>query len=874
MIFFIRVFLIVTFSVLLIGTKPAFAQDASALSQQAFQECKQRIMQFSDEDIKTLVPNQVIESCQSFPLSDDVFVQVLGAMIGTDFKTILDIYSALTDRPHGFIENDPLFLVATPLHKVLEATNYASFIFFLALVGGAVLMQMFRLQKGEEGFDFREWYSKNALGYLFSGAMSFPLIGWMTPIQALAVLIIVLFGYVAKMVVVYIFLAAFVGDLQTSIVDSVSFSVSKEMGANVIMHRCDIENREMLVVAMNNSLPVKSRANLEADPLYRCLTESALQASDVVGIGAVSIGQVEAIFTPHPIARTQKCIYDNASRIAELQVDVEDCGTVKFSMPPNLAGTANGSGVAPSIQNAIDLYANEEVIASQRNIAIKMLEYQCRDTSTKTQSGGLVDSCLIPFASGSGYSYNYNVNPVTNDETLSVYNEPLTETSRKVLIQDIKTQVGNGIESLKSNTSGIRQHIKDIISPFSNESDLTKGKQDQLMEMRNRVDNEGSLGFSESDATFLVNNIKRGAWTASSLFFSGVSASVDESFIVESIANVYDVNGGDWAVNDFLNDPIYDILQAYFLVQKSVQSNPLEYEGDFFDKYVSVQGLAVPRVGLYMDSLDCWFDQADCKRSPMNPFAYLSTQGMSLINQSLTRVITYGAVGKVAASMVELERGPNGRPLNHNRHKFMVLDTLKDFSYIYFFIGVLLAIALPLIPLLRILVMMVNWTYDVIKELISLQIKIALSPMGDQGGQVVSEDVREAFGRLVALGLYFLFIIVGIGVMFMMFSFLYALNVFLVGALSSVISVSFNISAIEAMVLGIIFDVIVTFILTYEVVKCSSYIERIPRAMAEHFGVQISSSEGTASGAFLLLRRYVPSYFQNTVSSFGKAFKR
>lgn len=845
------------------GSAPA--SEASALSYQAFEDCRQKIMEFSDQDIQKLVPNKVIDSCKSFPISDDISIQILGAVIGPSFEYVLNVYSGLTGKEHGFENDDPLFLVATPLHRVLEALNYFFFGVFLVFVAMAALLQMFRLQKGEEGFDFREWFSKDVTGYFISGFLSLPLIGWMTPIQAIAVLVIVMFGYLAKLVIVYVFLAAFVGDLQSSIVDNIEFTVSKEMASSVIMHKCDIENRGRIVAALRNNIGSSLKADLIADPLYSCLVTSSVQPSFIQSSGMTSSSRTEAIFVPHSVYRTTVCTSKSA-RFDELQLELDDCGTAKFSMPPNLAGKG-GTLAPPSILNAINLYANESIIQAQRSIAISMLEYECRSGDTDFEDVGEVGGCMIPVISGSGYDYTYRTNAISGEEELGFYLDPLTETSKKALVQEIKTKISEGIDGLTGNISAIRQHIQDILAPYENEPTLTATQQKSLDEMRSRLDDRGSLGFSEYDATFLVNNIKRGAWSASSLFFSGVDESVDESFIIEMIGGVYDVNSGAGTEDHFVNDPIIDMIQAYLLFRGAIDEDPLT-------EYVSLQGLAVPRVGLYMDSVECWFEQTACKRSPINPFSNLSAQGMTLINESLTRVIAYSTISKIASYMVQLELGPDGKPLNHNRHKFMVLDTLKDFSYIYFFIGLLFAIAIPLIPLLRILVMMVNWTYDVLKELIGLQIKMALSPMGDQGGSVFSDDVKESFSRVVALGLYFLFIIVGIGIMFLMFSFLYALNVFLFGALTSVISVSFEITAIEAMVIGMIFDIIIAFVLTYEVVKCSAYIERIPRAMAEHFGVQISSSESTASHAFLLLRRYVPSYFQNTVSSFTRSFGR
>lgn len=819
---------------------------ASASSAQAFDECKEKVMSASGEELLTIKKNEIVDACQSFPLSDDVFVQVLGGVIGPNMITLLDVYTVLTGNEHGFEPDSQIFLIAEPLHEVLLSFNlfFMSLLLFLLFLG--LVTQMLRWQKGESGEGAKEWFGKHGPNNGLTILLSMPVIGWMTPLQAIAVMFIIMVGYVAKWAVTYLFLASFFSSTGASIKDEVAEDLEINYGRTIMLYQCDLERREYLISAVQASINSREKSALSSDSIYQCLTSSSSVQPTLSQIASSKGATYKMV--PSTLVQTQNCIRDNRETLKDLGVEEpEQCGFIQFDLPDNTA-------VPNSINNAISLYANSSISVSQRDLALKAHEYECRIDGIPTYDGAVVDSCLNAVRSGDGYDYRYLKDSVTGNDELSYFKTRLTQTTREVFSSEVKKELRNLNTQVSNNTSAMLAHLVDLLAPEVDEQDIPSVTQDRRDGLAERLKSEfsetGTLGVSESDVNHLVNNIKRGAWTSSSLFFGSLTESLEESGVVTSLRGVYSVPSG------FLDG----VTNSKLLILREMQNGGFDstFSGD-----TKLSSMIIPRLGLYLDNVDCWFEQFDCKSTSLNPFTELGSRGAALVEQSMS-----GYLGTKVLQMGTQKL--MGFSSNKKYSRFMILDTLGEFQWLYLLMGLIIAILIPLIPFLKLLTMMINWVIDIVRELASLQFKICISPMSDHGGQFVSEDVRESLSRLVGLGLYFLFVIIGLMVMFVMFSFLFSINVFLIGILSSSVTWGVSINSIDEVLMNMIFDIIIVILMLYQVKKCSSYIEKVPKEMAQHFKIKISPSEGPIEQMIMYIRNNVAPGVSNMLHNIGK----
>lgn len=828
-----RIFFILIAMIAVADSSNAYAD--TALSAQAFDECKARIMSVSGEEFAAIDQTNVVEACQNFPLSDDVFVQVLGGVIGPDMLTLLDIYTGITGREHGFDETSQLFVIAAPLHEVLYSFNLVFASILLIGLSLGFFTQMLRWQKGEVKEGAKDWFGKKGPSNGISIFFSIPVIGWMTPIQAAAVTAIILVGFVAKMAVSYLFLASFFSNVGTSVKGEISEELQINYGRTIMLFQCDLERREILLSGIQESLNSRAKGALSSGSLYNCLTSGAASSNSPL-ISEVGLSYEKTYrLIPATLNQTQMCINGHKKELKEWGMEEpESCGYIQFNLPDN-------TSYPNSINNAVSLYANPTIALTQRGLALKAHEYECRTGRLPTYDGEVADKCLSAVINGGGYSYRFIADSISGEDKLAYFREPLKQVEKASFSSSVKKELRALNSKVSSNTSGMLNHIVDLLAPKAGDEELSsaaKDRRDSLAErLKQQVSETGSLGVSETDINYLVNNIKRGAWTSSSLFFGSLTESLENSGIVTSLKAVYSVP------SNFLDE----ISNSKLLILKEMQSGGFD---DTFSSDTKLSSLIIPRLGLYLDNVNCWHEQYDCKMTPLNPFIELGSRGAALTERAMT--------GYIGTKLLQTGlRSIMGFSPKNKYARFMVLDTLGEFQWLYLIIGLVLAILVPLIPFLKMLVMMINWVSDIVRELMSLQVKICWSSFSDHGSQFISEDVRESLSRLVGLGLYFLFIIIGIIVALMMFSFLYSLNVFLVGMLSSSITWGVSVNSIEEALINLIFDVIIAFLILYQVTKCSAYIEKIPKDMAEHFKVKVSSSESALGQMTMYLRNNV-----------------
>jgi hypothetical protein len=807
--------LVILFVVLLFTPRAEAQQGGSVPIEEIEDQCLREVMAAGNIDFENLSQSELISMCQDMPLSEDLFVQMLSVIVGPPMYDALEIVSALTNKPHGMAEDSPILTIAKPFHDIAKAFNYVMVSIFALLLSANLLSQLVKWQKTGSKTDIQRWFSNKSPPTLVTGLLLAPVMGWLSPLQFLAIIFITGLGVLTKFAVVYLFLGAFFSDATTQIKEDLSSDLEWGLGKTILIHQCDIKQREDLLLQVQRVERSSNPSVLESNGLYSCLTSGAINQPKMTRINSTDQLNTFA-FEPGNLVQTRKCIEENKLLLDEWGVsEPASCGHILLKLPNNTASNSAG--------NAVNLYANENIINTEREIALKLHEYECRQPENiLLTGGGPVPGCIQAEISGSGYRYSSVPDPITGEQGLGPYKLPLGDDSARTLRDEIIRGIGTLERNISSNTAGMLQHVKDITAPYTNDSTLSPEAKKEFDDFRQGVISDyeegGAVGFSESDGKFLVSNIKRGAWASGSLFFGKFADEIKKDMLIDKLASVYDAK----LLTQMPSKTIYSL----FGLKSVIAGQDLgDQVGD------SISSALMPRVGLYVESMECWYHRVDCTPAPLNPFTYLGETGAGLVEGGLIRFGIASGLGAMAKVVMGKDAG-----------KFMLTETLKDFYLLYTILGIMLAILIPAIPLIKLLIMLINWTYDVVRELFGLQITLAISPLGSESKKVFNDDVRDAFIRLVGLGLYFLFIVLGVCAMFVMFSFLFGLNVFFVGILSYVVQWTGAANSIETMVINTIFDVIIVGVLIYEVKLCTTYIEKFPQELAEFFKINVSES--------------------------------
>lgn len=826
----------------------AMAQDdeVDLLAEMKVIECREKIMSVNDSDISKLAPNEVIKTCQGFPMADDVAVQVLGALVGPDFVSVLDVLSSFTGEAHGFSEDDVVFSMLSPLHTVLLYFNMFVFGFFLFLLSTHIAMQVFRWQRGDIKLTPKGYLERYGTSNAIKGFLAFPFLGWMNPIQFIGLLSVTAFLWVSKMAVAYLFLASFFSNVGSTIKDSVEDSIKKQVGASILNYTCDIEQREALIRRIQESSEGGSdMAYVKEDKLYKCLMgeDPAISYPNrKFQISPVASGVDTFLVTPSTLYQTERCVVASSQRIrdewGENPSKYTSCGKSQISLPVGASQT--------HFDNAIAVYMKDEIEEAKRNVALKLREMMCREGDLHDFKDGPVEQCFVAQVNGNSYSYDLRTDPLSDIERLAYHSLPLSTESTALLKAEVVQGTEQIRESMTSNVSALMQHLSDVLSLLEFEG-LTDSQQEMLNEKmedwQDEVAESGSLGVNKGDVDNVIMAIRRGVWSSGTLFFGDVSDSMDDKQIVESLAQVYKVDTGYGAIDE--SRKFLSLLQMVQPRGDGVVANA--FKGNI------AHGVILPRLGIYLDNIECWHDQVACETPALNPFTELSKRGIGIIDHASYGIIatksTRGVLQAIARKKLEWAGYDVKEAKKTRMGKYMIFDTFEEIYLLYLFIGFVMVVILPGIPLLKITTMLVSWIYDIIKELLVVTLKIVTSPHSHIDEGFVSDEVKEAFQKMLGLGLYFLFFVVGIIVMFVMFSFLYALNILVVGALNFVVQWSMTMSSLESMVMGVIMDTVIVGLLIYEVRLCTPYIEKLPKEMAEYFNLNTSNTDGLVKQA-------------------------
>lgn len=790
--------------------------------------CKDKIMTLSSDDLKRINPNELIKACQNMPLSDDFAIQMLSVVIGEPLLVVLDAFSKLSNNPHGMERDSVLLSMAGPLHAVFEAFNWAMVIIMTVLIFVGAYAQIFSWQKGDFKLDFPKWFNRHGPSRLIVIVASLPIIGWLTPLQFISLLIVIGFVFIAKFLVVYLFLASFLGESISDIKDYVTTDITDSVAQTVLMYKCDLEKRSELVMSVgrNTNSPLPLKSEIEKSGLYQCLVGIAGNKAEVV-LRSDNSGVLNYQYKPGPIAQTEYCGKEHADEIANYGLDApRSCGWINITLPDNIN---KGS----SVQNAIALYANNATSVAQRNIAMSLIEGSCRGESFSDGVNTSDDDCLVARVTSNTYRYEWLPTEGGVDSVLARYSTPFNKESKREYNSALKKDFSNMISGFGNNSSILGAHINDLLAPSESELKKTPSVQEANQELRSRIlngykDDTSVVGYSEVDVDFLVDSMKRGAWASGGLFFGKLTEGIEKEKLADKMSKVYKIQEKD----EFDGFGLLNLLELRTIENALEAASP-----DVNDRLWAASSI-LPRLEMYDGNYACWYDQTSCKTPPLNPFTYLSGKGASIMDDAINTFVISSLIYKITDVVT------SDRQTNKEGTKIMIAKAIADFNFLYLLMGIVLVFVIPAMPLFKIMVMMINWVYDVLRELLALQITLCLSAVGEQGKNLLGQDVRASLVRLLGLGLYFLFMMIGVIAMFLIFSFLYSMNILVLGALSYIIDWTGTGNGMQSIVISVIFDILVTMILFYEIKKCTPYIEKFPMMLSENFGIRISNSSG------------------------------
>ncbi len=826
----------------------AFSQDDTVELAADIQhiKCREKLMSINGGDVDTLRNNGVIEACQGFPLSDDVAAQVLGALVGPSMVGVFDVLSSFTGEAHGFNEEDGVFLLLKPLHTTLLYFNMLVFGLFILLTSTHIALQVIRWKRGDINLTPKSYIEKYGVSAAIKGLLSYPFLGWLNPLQFLGLLSVVAFIWIAKTVIIYLFLASFFSSTGSVIKDSVENSLKMDVGNSIVNYVCDIEQRESLInLIQQNSEGGSDMSYVRENNLYKCLSGDDTGYPGMVTTSTVPLDSSVVTYrvTPKTMAQTQYCIAKYRTDIESWGADTEDyapCGASYISMP---VGASEGQVI-----NASEVYMSDQIEKEKREIALVMREKACRDDARPDFNSGPVEECFVTSVNNETYQYDVAIDPLSGTERLAYHSLPLSSESNALLKSAAVTGRDKIAEAIGSNVEALKLHFSDILSLINMDS-LSDADKQRLREVQDGVDNMSgedggsSLGVSQTDIDNVILSMRRGMWAVGTLFFGDVTESLEDKQLVKMLSQVLVVESAYNKIDEYRK--LYSLIDMLPQGGQGIVDNALKGNIGY--------GVIIPRLGLYIDSIECWHDQIACEAPALNPFTELSKRGVEIIDHAgygtiVTKTARY-VMQKVA--MVKLEAaGYSPREAKHTRlGKYMVFDTFEEIYLLYLLIGFVLVVVLPGIPLIKITVVLVSWIYDVLKELLVVTISVVTSSHSHIDEGFISDEVKEAFKKLFGLGLYFLFIVAGVLVMFVMFSFLYALNVLVVGALNFVVEWSVTMTSLESMVMGVVMDSVIVGLLVYEVRICTPYIDKLPKELASYFNLHTSDTDGIVKQA-------------------------
>lgn len=783
--------------------------------------CKAALTNMSIEDFEKGQNSDVLKTCQETYMSDDLSVQVLAMTMGKPFYSALEVVQGITGRDHGFEENDSIFTMFGPLHAILDAANWAFTYIFAFLAFAIVGSQFLKWGKGDDKVEFKQWLGHHGSVMGISGILIIPVVGWMSTAQFIIISIVAGVLFLTKYAITLLFLGAFFGENVSLIAEEATPVIEGNFESTVMNYQCDIQRRESMIKELISAAGISDKDTLIADPLYSCLTSPTVAPdSDIFG-KLVNDGVTPSIELTLPsLAQTERCAINNADYMKTLGMsEISECGSARLIF----SNTEDGK-FDEQLNLLKGIFLKSSVQNAARSIALNINEFVCRKSIFKTEPGTEMSSdlCMTPVINQDAYNYVWLTEPKTQVEYLARQSLPLSSSSAKQMRKDVMQSQTNLIAAVLADTQAVFQLAKNTFEKKAG----------------------GDIEAGEDDVDRTVGRIRRGAWMAGGLYFGSIDDDAENQEVIDYLSTAYSVTG---------TIPTSTIITGAL--------NYSDFNEIFFPKKLRDDGannfFILPSVGLYWDQIDCWVSQADCSASTLNPFTYMSRTGVDLIFHSVIGYITSTGLERIAKKF----------QIIYGKSRLMLADVYAEVSLLYLIIGLTLSFFIPLVFVLKLVSILFSWLYDMLKELMGLQLVLAFSPLSAMSQGMFQSDLKLAFHRMMGLSLYFLFVVIAIILSFVSFSFLFAVNVLIVGALAYATGLGDAVHSIESMVYRTIFDIFIVIILYLEARECSKLLEKLPQGMAQHFGLAVTPDNSAFENMLSRLRDNVMPGVGNALAS-------
>lgn len=809
------------------GVLPAL-QANTVLEQDAL--CEAAIKNTSLRDLGSVFKSDVVEQCKKSPIDRELSVQIMVLALGEPMYYILEIGRALGFFVHELKKDSPQTLMLKPVHDTLGAFNWLMFKILTFLIAMMFFVQLIRWSRAEANVGFMKWLNRGFTQNAMAVSLSMPVLGWMTPIQVIGATFIVIVVYFTKYAATLFFAALFVADTAGNLYEDVKDDIAANLINTTLVYTCDIFRRENLVEALIAADMINNKEQLEANPVYQCLKSdgrTTVESTPTIG-GQTAYSTYNVLLAS--LDNYDRCIVKNKEYLSQRGIAPNNinCGRTVIQVPIEINDKEK-------VKEALSNVFLTTVVQDQlRQIAITMHEFYCRHTaiSRERDFGQFSAKCGKINLSAAGYSFDFILDEFRQERVIGRHVSAMGDHFK----QDMKERSAIAVNNLSNRMSSEQDSLADILrSLINNNTGLSE------------------LPTNEQDVKDLANKMSKGAWMISSIFLEKSAKRLEDVTISKAIKESYitsrpEIREISKAMNPTNSSSISasinripEILNTFTSFLEAYGRSATLILSDYVKNAPGVEAAnrhigfsLLPKIDLYTSQVNCWVRQTECKESPLNPFIYIGQEGIRILDQAIVRF--------VASSVIRLGSHQIMR-MTGMRTDLMAVSVYAEFSALYVFIGLMMAVIIPLYPLLKVVSLSVKWGLEVVKELIGLQLSLAFVPFSEPSKKVASDDIRKVLSRLTALSLYFLFIILGVVTMFLAFSFLFALNVFLIGGLATVFQFAGEGNFLEAMFTQIVFDTLIAVLLFIQVRACTDLIEQLPETLAERFSLDLSRTE-------------------------------
>jgi len=733
------------------------------------------------------------EACNHLDMTQDLSVQMMLLMLGEDVVYVLDGLALATGAVFNREEAMRIASSFKPVQTVIGGANLLFFGVFVFFVGLKLAMHGYRWQKGDFEQDLKSIINQDVSSIGVNAILLMPVMS-LSVIQIFLVATLCITVHLGKPVVNVFFAANLKENVIEEMQERYTPRYTNMISQNAMIYICDMDRRDTLIEQIVQEKGSNVKSDLESDSLYKCLTseasESLVDAQYLSGssFGGLSggISTQKKVFVPALARQTEQCFDSHKDKLPYSRFDeIGDCGDVTIRVPVQKSKSAQGNAL-------VDLMAKVYMAPSMQAIIedLAYLEYQraCQRSNvlgTRLQHSNMEEmTCL----KRSGSQMSYVVDPLTEQERIALITMPLTASE--------ESRIDRKVEVLSRQVAG---YLKG--KTFDMVDIINKGTADSETPALNEV-------VSDRDLLRLRQQMERGQWLAAGLFVSNIQGSQGESVLKDHVNNSYSASGNVMGFSSeiFMRDPsgaISDFMNA---------------------SYELFSDMIVPSPKLYDTQVECWRASEYCHPVPTNPFSYMNKVGAEHIFNSS---IPYAITSFLTSKKVGL-------------HKSIIVSTLDKVYFLEFMLGILLAVIIPLIPVMYIFGAMASWAQDVLRTVILLQINLCASPLGALDNRLFSQEVRQSFAQLIILAIYLFFILLGIMMCFLVVSFFFALNVIVIGVFMSLVGLEGNEGLVHSSVMQVVYDTLTVIVLFLEVKFASEFIKKVPEALAMHFNIQIA----------------------------------